>query len=518
MLTVPITRSNARMPEMQQQHRYEDVRQPANRLQGMQVQTNADMFGAAAGRDLERAGYMTQRGANQFSRLYVDYQHAKATEAYNKFQESLTEDLYGENGIFNLKGEAAMDAPARAQSLLEARSREFAQQNGLAQGFFDDYVGRLRRHLMPQVGRFSTEQRNNWMMQTQEGLAATSMDMALKNYTDPESYRRFMAQGLEAMNKAGELAGLSQEMIKAKRDAYISKGYSGIATAHISKGNYVAAQGLIRSGAISGEHALRLEEHISSKQKADLQLSLTLKHEAERNAAKQWEDSLTMALEKGDMNTATRLAVNAPAGLKKEGFALVDHYAKGQRVVTDEETKWNLQQKFIDNPEEAAKEYNPLHYLTKLDKSDREHFTSMALEIRSGKKTQYAQMVTDSAILADGYRRMGIKGAGKATGDDLKRKMLFDRTLQEEMDAFAKEKKREPTATEKMHIMDNLLIVAKSGGWFGKDVYAFEASLKVEGVPREDALRIQKDLKKHNYAVTEDNIRKVYARQRGAQE
>lgn len=87
MLTVPITRSNARMPEMQQQHRYEDVRQPANRLQGMQVRTDADMFGAAAGRDLERAGYMMQRSANQFAHLIDDYNNTEARAAAIKMQE-----------------------------------------------------------------------------------------------------------------------------------------------------------------------------------------------------------------------------------------------------------------------------------------------------------------------------------------------------------------------------------------------------------------------------------------------
>lgn len=510
-----------RVPELQQQFRYESPNVPAARLQGMQVQTNADMFGAQSGRQLEKAGYLVQRGADQLGRLYVDYQHTKGTEAFNKFQESVTEDLYGEKGIFNLKGEAAMDAPAKAQALLEAKSKEFAQSNGLAQGFFEDGVGRFRRQLMPQVGRFATEQRNNWMMQTQEARAATSLDMALKNYTDPTAYRNFLVDGLDALQKAGELSGLPPEAIKQRRDTFISKGYSGIATAHIATNNYAAAEGLIKSGAIAGLDAVKLQEHITSKKKADLQFSLTMKHEAERNAAKTWEDNLTMALRKGDMNKATELAVNAPAGLKKEGFAYIDQIAQGKSVVNNEDEVWKWRQKMAEDPQGFVDTWNPTHHLNTMDRATREGFSTAWEKIKGGDKAYQDQVVTDAALLREGYMVMGIKDPSKATGDDLTRMMNFNRRFQEEVDTFASEKKRKPTASEKMGIRDNMLVTAhESGGFMGfgkKKTFAFEAqqSLKIPGVPMSEVPKIQEVLARGGMKVTPENIKRVYDKNKG---
>lgn len=480
-----------RIPTREEQARYGSLNahdtqrfNVQERTPNASLQINADMFGAGQARAMGEGARALQYGARQVAHWYRENELTKATETFTKYQESLNDDLYGENGIFTSKGEAALDAPKRANDLLKKRAEEFSKNagNDLGQEFFMQKAAGFNQQLMPRATLHAENERNSWMIATHSAAANNAINEAVKNYSNPEVFNQLMGEAAMNAALAAQKQGLPPEAVKMKRDEAVSKGYFSVGQGLLAAGKYGEAEQLTEK--MSGTDALRFKEQAISKRKADLQLSLTMKHEAERNAAKTWEDNLTTALESGDMTLATQIATNAPAGYKREGFALVDHYAKGQRVVTNEDEAWKWRQTLVDDPQKFMDTWNPTDHMTSMDKTTRDKFTNEWEALKKGDKTQYDQVVADATILGNAYKYMGIKDAKKATGDDLSRIMEFNRQFQEQVDTFTQEKKRKPSATEKMGISDNMLITAnETGGFLGlgkKKTFAFEVAAEPE--------------------------------------
>lgn len=221
MPVVPITQSRARIPEMQQQFRYEDVRQPANRLQGMEVRTNADMFGASAGRDLERAGHMMQRSVDQLSQLYDDYNNTEARDAARKMQEGF---LSWQSEQEKKVGKDGMNAAADYDTWAQSQRQELTKgMNEVQRGRFAQMADMQDARYRNWAAGYGQQQFRAHEVGTQEAVLSNNADMLAKNIHDPELAQIAIDQTYAAAVRLAELKGAGEE----EKAAMMRKAVSG---------------------------------------------------------------------------------------------------------------------------------------------------------------------------------------------------------------------------------------------------------------------------------------------------
>ena len=180
-LRVPEKRSGG-MPQYRQQPAYNTT--PGANL-GARLSDSAGGIaaqGAQAGwQAVINTGKAVQGAAKVGFDLYTEYSRTKAQEAYNKFQESMQADLYGENGIFNRKGENALSSVADAEKLMRERAGEFEKNLGdMGKKFFQKQIGTYGRQLCRQVQRHATSEFNTWQINTQKTRAELAKNAALR--------------------------------------------------------------------------------------------------------------------------------------------------------------------------------------------------------------------------------------------------------------------------------------------------------------------------------------------------
>lgn len=268
MLTVPITRSNARMPEMQQQHRYEDVRQPANRLQGMQVQTNADMFGAAAGRDLERAGYMTQRGAHQFAHVVDDYNTTKARDAARQMQQGFLE---WQSEAQKKQGEAGMNTAADYDAWAQSRRQELTKDmSDVQRGRFEAIAGThmaAQKHWAVGYGEQQEQTYNKaaWLAEISAGG-----DMLVANIHNPGLAEQAIEQIKDAAFTMGQNGGIGEKATMELMRKSVAGALIPAIHARIQAGDTGTADALMKryGGQIGGVGMAQLGAALEQKRKS----------------------------------------------------------------------------------------------------------------------------------------------------------------------------------------------------------------------------------------------------------
>lgn len=214
-------------------------------------------------------GKAVQQAAKVGFDLYTEYSRTKAFEAYNKFQESMTADLYGENGVFNRRGENAQNSVADTEELVRTRAEEFAANlSDMGKNFFRQQVGQYNRQLLPQVQRHETHEFNAWQVGTQKTRAELALNDALENYNNPDVFDQRLQESNLALMEIGRINGLSREQTELAVRQNTSAAQLSRANAFLSQNNIAGAKAVLATGLMEGKDKLTLENQIRNAQKA----------------------------------------------------------------------------------------------------------------------------------------------------------------------------------------------------------------------------------------------------------
>lgn len=214
-------------------------------------------------------GKAVQQAAKVGLDLYTEYNKTKAFEAYNKFQESMTADLYGENGVFNRRGENAQNSVADTEELVRTRAEEFAANlSDMGKNFFRQQVGQYNRQLLPQVQRHETHEFNAWQVGTQKTRAELALNDALENYNNSDVFDQRLQESNLALMEIGRINGLSREQTELAVRQNTSAAQLSRANAFLSQDNIAGAKAVLATGLMEGKDKITLENAIRTKQDA----------------------------------------------------------------------------------------------------------------------------------------------------------------------------------------------------------------------------------------------------------
>lgn len=214
-------------------------------------------------------GKAVQQAAKVGLDLYTEYNKTKAFEAYNKFQESMTADLYGENGVFNRRGENAQNSVADTEELVRTRAEEFAANlSDMGKNFFRQQVGQYNRQLLPQVQRHETHEFNAWQVGTQKTRAELALNDALENYNNSDVFDQRLQESNLALMEIGRINGLSREQTELAVRQNTSAAQLSRANAFLSQDNIAGAKAVLATGLMEGKDKITLEAKIRNAQKA----------------------------------------------------------------------------------------------------------------------------------------------------------------------------------------------------------------------------------------------------------
>lgn len=340
-LRVPEKRSAGGMPQYRQQ--IQTVTPGAGA--GARLSDSAGSIaaqGAQAGlQGVINTGKAIQGAAKVGFDLYAEYNRTKAMEAYNSFQESMQNDLYGENGIFNRKGENALSSVTDAEKIMRERAGEFEKNLGdMGKVFFQKQVGTYGRQLLPQVQRHATSEFNSWRVNTAKTRAELAKNAALENMGDPEVFNQQVKESGLAIMEIARLNGWSQEQTELATKENASGIYLAAGSSALSKDDVKQAQSILASGMLAGEDKIRLETAIKIKQD---QLEAKARAEAER-ARVQAEKARNIRLaeysysllENPDFQKDPGLAIEA---IRSSGLPIEERF-KVERAFSE---SWNMQ-------------------------------------------------------------------------------------------------------------------------------------------------------------------------------
>lgn len=280
MMRVPEKRSGG-IPQYRQQPAYDTT--PGANL-GARLSDSAGGIAAQGAQSGWQAvintGKAVQGAAKVGFDLYTEYSRTKAQEAYNKFQESMQADLYGENGIFNRKGKNALTSVTDAEKIMRDRAGELEKNLGdMGKEFFQKQIGTYGRQLLPQVQRHATSEFNTWQINTQKTRAELARNAALENYNDPEVFAQKLQESGVAIMEIARISGWSREQTELATRENASGIYLEVGNAALSRDNVKQAQSVLASGMLTGEDKIRLEAAIRNKQE---QLEAKARAKAER--------------------------------------------------------------------------------------------------------------------------------------------------------------------------------------------------------------------------------------------
>lgn len=275
----PAKRSPASMPEYQRQNFATPGADASARLSDSAAgiyERGADQ----TGRQLMALGGAMQQAAKVGDDLYVDYSKTKGTEAYTAFQDAMRDKLYGKDGVFNTKGEAALDSPAQTEIAIQKAKEEVSQNlkvSGLGRQFFDRYVDMYQRETLPQAQKHATTEWNNWQVSTYTARAEQALQDSLTHKDDPGTY---ISSGTAATETLLKLRGASDEAVTLGKQKFQSAAWTQIAQSFLTDGNLRAASNIAKSSIILGEDKIRLQTAIRAEAKR-----MEAEAEANRNKA-----------------------------------------------------------------------------------------------------------------------------------------------------------------------------------------------------------------------------------------
>ena len=328
MPTVPITRSSARIPEMQQQFRYGEIKQPANRLQGMEVRTNADMFGAAGGRDLEKAGHVLQRSANQFAHLIDDYNNTAAREGASQFQQDF---LAWQSEAQKKVGKDGASTGADYDTWAQQRLQELGKDmNTVQRGRFQSLIGERMGLQKRWAEGYGQEQNVVHKTSLYKAEMSNAGNLIATNPNDPEMVAQAIQQIDDASFSYAKLKGLDDKAGIAFMRENLDTHLGGTIHNLIQQGQTGAASRLMKQyGDQLGGMAMgklnaamtREREHQEAKARA----AQTLRRMEARQLASLAPDQLSYAAQTNDFTAVEKTATQLQSmGATAEAAELLD--------------------------------------------------------------------------------------------------------------------------------------------------------------------------------------------------
>lgn len=296
-----------RVPELQQQFRYQDPRVPAARLQGMQVQTNAAMFGAESGRQLEKAGYLVQRAGDQVAHLVDDYNTTQAREGASQFQQDFlawqTEAAkkVGKDGI-----STGQDYDQWAQQRMGELTKGMSE---VQRGRFQSLVGERMALQKRWAEGYGQEQDGVYKMSTWKTEMSVAGNTIATNPNDPDMVRQALEQIKNSSFNIAKYKGLDDQAGAVLMQEHVAEYMGGTIHNLIQQGQTGAASALMKQhgeeigGAAMGKLNVAMArelEHQEAKAKAAAAEANLVKAEGVAN-------ELYARVESGKMNSEEAL-------------------------------------------------------------------------------------------------------------------------------------------------------------------------------------------------------------------
>ena len=206
----------------------------------------------AAGRFAATAG----RAAQTAAQAWDDYQTSRATQAFNAFQTSMQERMYGEDGIFTRQGEAAFSSAEDLETAMRESVQELSQSmdlNPLARVKLARQVFAFGNQALPRARKYAADQRLNWANGQDRASIELNQEAFLNNADDSDARMLNLNTMRESYERYAARNGLSEEEKTLGWKKIQSGAYGRLADKYISEGNLSAARRL------AGEEALWMD-------------------------------------------------------------------------------------------------------------------------------------------------------------------------------------------------------------------------------------------------------------------
>lgn len=275
-----------RIPTREEQARYGNLNahdtqrfNVQERTPNMQLQINADMFGAGQARAMGQGAHELQRGARQIAHWYNKNEEVKGEDNYNKLLQEANEGLYGKEGILMQKGAAGKDAAVNAEKFLTSLSDKYLQGlSDVAQQSFMDRTQRFANHTMTRAHVHAAEEDRANTINIHDASMASAKDNALRNAANPEAFNDYAAQYMQALTLKEQVLGSPQEKIDMKRKEGLSGLYMDKVQGLIVGGDLKGARAAVNVGGMLEQDKMRALGVIKQEEKR-------LQAEARANAA-----------------------------------------------------------------------------------------------------------------------------------------------------------------------------------------------------------------------------------------
>lgn len=280
-----------RIPTREEQARYGNLNahdtqrfNVQERTPNMQLQINADMFGAGQARAMGQGAQELQRGARQIAHWYNKNEEVKGEDNYNKLLQEANEGLYGKEGILMQKGAAGKDAAVNAEKFLTSLSDKYLQGlSDVAQQSFMDRTQRFANHTMTRAHVHAAEEDRANTINIHDASMASAKDNALRNAANPEAFNDYAAQYMQALTLKEQVLGSPQEKIDMKRKEGLSGLYMDKVQGLIVGGDLKGARAAVNVGGMLEQDKMRALGVIKQEEKR-------IQAEARANAALKMQD------------------------------------------------------------------------------------------------------------------------------------------------------------------------------------------------------------------------------------
>ena len=206
----------------------------------------------AAGRFAVTAG----RAVMTAAQAWDDYQTSRATQAFNAFQTSMQERMYGEDGIFTRQGEAAFSSAEDLETAMRESVQGLSESmdlNPLARVKLARQVFAFGNQALPRARKYAADQRLNWANGQDRASIELNQEAFLNNADDSDARMLNLNTMRESYERYAARNGLSEEEKTLGWKKIQSGAYGRLADKYISEGNLSAARRL------AGEDALWMD-------------------------------------------------------------------------------------------------------------------------------------------------------------------------------------------------------------------------------------------------------------------
>lgn len=460
-------------------------------------------------------------------RMKEEEDDAKSLAAYTQYHDALNVYLQGDgsegSGVYNRLGGSAIGATKEARETLDRQLQDISASldNDQQRTLFNKRAQAIRMESLTSVSRHEAQQRRAYQAETYKSMVGKESDYAVLNFTNPEQVDAALGRMSEAAKASARLQGLSPESTEQMVNGLQSSTLKSVAMRHIENGNFSIAKEIMQDKRLQGDDVAAVEKSLKAgsdraksydlfqqamgtddplawlstkkdidpairdateqRVKSEIQWRRSEKNEAERVAARDAEDSLVKALDKGDLNTANRIVEDSPAGMRKEFRAYMQARLEGKDIVDDPVEKWKWTQMLADEPEKFKAEWNSPAMMAKLSPSTRQQFDSAYIALgKKGAKPILDEVASDTSIIKTAATVLGIKVDDVNKNAEVAQRFSalereYTRLVEQEMAI----KGRKLSTSEKQQLVDdNILLKGKVKGslWGTNEAYKFNAA------------------------------------------